>query len=187
VYGVHHIFDLIEPSTSRSRGTEACSNGSRVKRPLTCGRTLYGGLLQLATVLGVCARCAFSIGGVDAETIPEREIWRRKIDRSGKRHLYLSMISSFRLTQMCISSNSCSLSLVISLGKQQTPPREASFSLHSPFLRPFCNIPFACSISSPLSLSLDTHQCKPRARRQASKDGRNRGSRIVAGAGPSVT
>jgi hypothetical protein len=154
VYGVHHIFDLIEPSTStsRSRGTEACSNGSRVKRPLTCGRTLYGGLLQLATVLGVCARCAFSIGGVDAETIPEREIWRRKIDRSGKRHLYLSMISSFRLTQMCISSNSCSLSLVISLGKQQTPPREASFSLHSPFLRPFCNIPFACSISSPLSL-----------------------------------
>jgi hypothetical protein len=56
VYGVHHIFDLIEPS--RSRSTEACSNG---------------GLLQLATVLGVCARCAFSIGGVDAETIPERE------------------------------------------------------------------------------------------------------------------
>jgi hypothetical protein len=125
----------------------------------------------------------------------ERERERSGEERSGKRHLYLSLISSFRLTQMFISSNSCSLSLSLSVlpslsasNKPHHEKRPSSFSLHSPFLRPFRNIPFACSISSPLSLSLSTYtlQCKPRARRQASK---TRGTEVAvaAGSGPSAT
>jgi hypothetical protein len=178
VYGVHHIFDLIEPS--RSRSTEACSNG---------------GLLQLATVLGICARCAFSIGSVDAETIPERERERSGEERSGKRHLYLSLISSFRLTQMFISSNSCSLSLSLSfhLSRQATNPTTRSVLPPS-----VCTVHFSDpSVTSlllarsprlSLSLSLSTYtlQCKPRARRQASK---TRGTEVAvaAGSGPSAT
>jgi hypothetical protein len=151
VYGVHHIFDLIEPSRSRSRSTEACSNG---------------GLLQLATVLGVCARCAFSIGGVDAETIPERErereIWRRKIWQKASLSFldqFLQAYTDVHLKQQLLSL-SLSLSVLPSLSASNKPHHEkrpSSFSLHSPFLRPFRNIPFACSISSPLSLSLSLH------------------------------
>jgi hypothetical protein len=86
----------------------------------------------------------------------ERDL--EKKDRSIWQKASLSFHDQFlqAYTDVHLKQQLLSLSLVISLGKQQTPPREASFSLHSPFLRPFCNIPFACSISSPLSLSRHT-------------------------------
>jgi hypothetical protein len=149
VYGVHHIFDLIEPS----RSTEACSNG---------------GLLQLATVLGVCARCAFSIGGVDAETIPERErereIWRRKIWQKASLSFldqFLQAYTDVHLKQQLLSL-SLSLSLSFHLSRQATNPTTRSVLPPS-----VCTVHFSDpSVTSlllarsprlSLSLSLHTH------------------------------
>jgi len=108
----------------------------------------------------------------------ERERERDLIEKKdlAKRHLYLCLISSFRLTQMCISSkqtrvsrplfsSALSLSLPLDLyppsslsSQQQTPPRAVPFISVPQSIRsdPFRNIPFAALLDllPPFSLSL---------------------------------
>ncbi len=100
----------------------------------------------------------------------ERERERSGEERSGKRHLYLSLISSFRLTQMFISSNSCSLSLSLSLSLSFHLSRQATNPTTRSVLPPsVCTVHFSDPsvtslllarsprLSLSLSLSLHTH------------------------------